>query len=975
MRSFKHLLLGAASIMALGLTACQDDFDDMPEKVPAAQLTPNTTIAEFKDAFWKTETNYCGEVGTREDGTHYIISGRVLSSDEDGNIFKCLYIRDESAALPISINRYNLYLNYRIGQEIVIDLTEMYAGKYNGMFQLGYPEWYDQGNCYETSFMAPELFYQHAELNGLPEPDKITPELIRDLSEINVSDADDLKKWQGQLVRFNDCVFENPGEALCDEYHSSGYNQKLIVNGGSINVRTSGYAKFWNYKIPDKRLDVVGVLGFYSGDWQLLLRSTDDLMNIGDPTENLGTEKNPYTVPQVIEIESASQQGAGWVTGYIVGAVAPEVEKVTSSSDIEWTADVVMNNTLVIAPDADCTDITKCLVISLPQNSPLRQYGNLVDNPANYKKQIWVIGNFGKYMDTWGIIDNAGGADQFKIDGVTIEGTSVPAGDGQEATPWNISQVISGTASGTSTWVKGYIVGWVEGQVLSSGAHFDASATVKSNVLLANTPDETDLAKCIPVQLPVGDLRNAINLQDNPGNYKKAVALLGSIEKYFGKTGVKSPTEYKLDGAGTVTPPTGDTRKFTKATNVTGGKAYMFTTGDKTAAKPADAGASYGWLYTENVTASAGVINAKESLGFVFTATAGGYYISDSYGRYLYMSGDFNSFQLSRTLNASDKTYVWTVEPQADGTVKITNTGNSKWIQYSAQYTSFGAYPSETGVLPVLYEMEGTPSVKPGDEPGGDTPSTGAGSENEPWSVTQVISGAATGTSTWVEGYIVGWIDGKTLADGARFNADATVATNVILAASADETDLSKCIPVQLPSGEVRNALNLQNNPGNYKKHVKLCGSVEKYFGTMGLKSVSKYVVGGSTKPDTPTPGDGGTETSPWTVEQIIAGTATGTGVWTKGYIVGWVEGQVLSSGAHFDASATVKTNLLLAPSADVTDLSKCIPVQLPSGAVRNALNLQDNPGNYKKEVMLKGNVERYFGSNGFKTVTEYKTL
>ncbi len=88
MRSFKHLLLGAASIMALGLTACQDDFDDMPEKVPAAQLTPNTTIAEFKDAFWKTETNYCGEVGTREDGTHYIISGRVLSSDEDGNIFK-----------------------------------------------------------------------------------------------------------------------------------------------------------------------------------------------------------------------------------------------------------------------------------------------------------------------------------------------------------------------------------------------------------------------------------------------------------------------------------------------------------------------------------------------------------------------------------------------------------------------------------------------------------------------------------------------------------------------------------------------------------------------------------------------------------------------------------------------------------------------------------------------------------------------
>ena len=61
-------------------------------------------------------------------------------------------------------------------------------------------------------------------------------------------------------------------------------------------------------------------------------------------------------------------------------------------------------------------------------------------------------------------------------------------------------------------------------------------------------------------------------------------------------------------------------------------------------------------------------------------------------------------------------------------------------------------------------------------------------------------------------------------------------------------------MPVQLPSGAVRNALNLVENPGNYKKQVTLTGSLEKYFGVPGLKTVSKYEIEGVTpeEPETP---------------------------------------------------------------------------------------------------------------------------
>lgn len=107
-----------------------------------------------------------------------------------------------------------------------------------------------------------------------------------------------------------------------------------------------------------------------------------------------------------------------------------------------------------------------------------------------------------------------------------------------------------------------------------------------------------------------------------------------------------------------------------------------------------------------------------------------------------------------------------------------------------------------------------------------------------------------------VTGYIVGAINGKSISDGAIFTGSvpAEANTNLLIADNADESDYTKCLPVQLPSGKVRDALNLVANPGNYQKKVTLTGSLEKYFGVAGLKSVSKYVIDGVTpeEPETP---------------------------------------------------------------------------------------------------------------------------
>ncbi len=561
---FVWIIAAIAAVTAM--TACQDDIDAPNVNIPEAKDQPNTSILELKKAYWQDAVNYADTIGVKEDGSHYIIHGRVVSSDEAGNVFKSLVIQDETAAIAMSINLYNLYLNYRRGQEIVLDVTGMYIGKYNGLVQLGMPEWYENGNAWEISFMSPQYFSDRAQLNGLPDVSKIDTLQINTFAELPTN-PDGLCEYQSRLVRFNNVQFVNGGKETFATYHSSGVNQSIEdINGQSLNVRTSGYANFWNKMLPEGRLDLVCILSYYgTSGWQLTLIDYDGCMNVGNPTEAEGTRNNPWTVDQAVALESAGTAASGWVTGYIVGAVAPEVTEVKTNEDVEWSATPVLGNTLVVGQTPETKDLAHAVVISLPAGSDLEKYGNLPGNPGVYGKQIWLNGKLDKYMGTFGITGNSGAADQFEIDGVKPDGPAAD-GDGTEEKPYSVPQVIAFNpqstqeAVKTGVWVKGYIVGWADMSstyyINAETARFSAPATMKTNILVAPTASETDVTKCIGIQLPSGSVRSALNLQDNPGNLGKEVMLKGDIMKYSGVAGLKNTSEYKLDGGPEPTPPT-----------------------------------------------------------------------------------------------------------------------------------------------------------------------------------------------------------------------------------------------------------------------------------------------------------------------------------------------------------------------------------------------------------------------------------
>ena len=77
------------------------------------------------------------------------------------------------------------------------------------------------------------------------------------------------------------------------------------------------------------------------------------------------------------------------------------------------------------------------------------------------------------------------------------------------------------------------------------------------------------------------------------------------------------------------------------------------------------------------------------------------------------------------------------------------------------------------------------------------------------------------------------------------FTSDASTAKHSVIAVSDTKYDVNTdaILPVELPSGKVRDALNILNNPSNVGRKVKIKGNLEKYYSAPGLKSPKDFTL------------------------------------------------------------------------------------------------------------------------------------
>ncbi|MBD5422327.1 MAG: hypothetical protein HDR49_04780 [Bacteroides sp.] len=703
MKLYKSILAAVALAVSMTvMTGCDEDLAVPPLSIPSTDVRANTTIADFKQQYWSNDNNYCIEVGKTAEGEDLIIGGRIIASDEGGNIYQNLMLQDSTGAVTIAVltnstdGLSDLNTKYKVGEEMYINVTGLYAGKYAGLFQIGTAG--DYNGTPQTSKMAATDFLGHTYLNGLPDPAKCIVNEMTIGEILSATSVDDQMKFQSQLVEIKNVSFIGGGELTWGETGSSStaVNRYIIDEAGNqLLVRNSNKSDFCDQVLPAGHGNVKGILSYYNGTWQFLFRTPSDCTDFGGESyapviEGEGTADVPYTVGAVL---AGAQGSEVWVTGYIVGWVDGQV----LSSGAKFTVPATVASNILLAASPDETNVANCIPVQLTNGSDVRTALNLQNNSANLGKQVTIKGNLEAYFGTAGIKSTTAYAWGDKGDDSGTPSTPTTpegSGDGSATKPFDVDQVVAG-ATGTKVWMTGYIVGAINDKSLSDAA-FAGPFSLKTNLLIAASPSETDVNKCVPLQLPAGALRDALNLVDNAGNLGKQITIQGNLETYFGAKGMKSPTAYEWGATGSTAEV--PTVQFKKVTSITSGKQYALFADGKAAHINT---ATYGYLGVDDATDNGGSINVQADCAFTITSTTGGYTIQMSDNRYLYQTGTYNSFNFDAS--AVDGS-VFTIAFQADGSAKITNVSTGKYIQYSSEYSSFGCYSDAQGSMPALYE-------------------------------------------------------------------------------------------------------------------------------------------------------------------------------------------------------------------------------------------------------------------------------
>jgi hypothetical protein len=259
----KTQFISLAAIIAtfLGITSCVDNKFDFPiENLYNHGLTANINIADLKAKYLNSTVEITQDL---------IVAGNVCSNDKEGNIFKTLYIQDETGGLPIVIDQSNISNNYRTGRKVLVKLKGLYLGSYSGLIQLGMaPETGEASPSRIPATLVSEYIVKDYEVKDI-EPETVSiPQL---------ANRDDLI---GKLIRINDVQFTDPNAT----YATADANTNRAIedkDGNTVILRNSSYATFALLPMPIGSGSVTAVLSVYvtgsAKTFQLLVRDTADV--------------------------------------------------------------------------------------------------------------------------------------------------------------------------------------------------------------------------------------------------------------------------------------------------------------------------------------------------------------------------------------------------------------------------------------------------------------------------------------------------------------------------------------------------------------------------------------------------------------------------------------------------------------------------------------------------------------------------
>ena len=273
------------SLIALAcaaLVGCMDkDWNDPNNSEaygnPNIKETNVITISQLK-------SNYAAAIASQTEPYQKVesdvqVKGSITGNDIQGNIYNSVCLEDATGGILIDIAQGGLFAYLPVGQEIIVNLKDLYVGSYGQQAAIGTPYTNARGQS-SVSRMSRYLWNEHFTYVGKPDATKVQAEVF-DVKKI--ADADYLRMHSGRLmtikgVKFKDADGKKVFAPAAEKDAANSVNRELDgYTNRQIVVRTSTYADFAATPLPQGKVDITGIFTRYRNTWQILLRTADDV--------------------------------------------------------------------------------------------------------------------------------------------------------------------------------------------------------------------------------------------------------------------------------------------------------------------------------------------------------------------------------------------------------------------------------------------------------------------------------------------------------------------------------------------------------------------------------------------------------------------------------------------------------------------------------------------------------------------------
>jgi hypothetical protein len=237
--------------------------DDPDPAIPGPGDEKSVSIAYLKTLYNGAPVRLTGE---------WRISGAVVSSDREGNFYKTLVIADETGGIEVRLDMEEIFKRFMIHTRATVRCNGLWLGDYGGTLQLGAEPFGD----YET---------QNLSLTEIAEHLHTDEEFYGEVRARTLTFGELSRNRISTFVAFEGVRFVEQGLSWAETEAGaeagtetdppdppSATNRHLVdADGNTLIVRTSRYATFAPWPLPEGVGRIEGVLGYFNGDYQLVV--------------------------------------------------------------------------------------------------------------------------------------------------------------------------------------------------------------------------------------------------------------------------------------------------------------------------------------------------------------------------------------------------------------------------------------------------------------------------------------------------------------------------------------------------------------------------------------------------------------------------------------------------------------------------------------------------------------------------------